>query len=168
MNKTVDSFHFVRGVTKRMVKTWIKQEPPREIPWTPLRRPLAECRVAMLSSAAIALKSDRPFDQDGERKNPWWGDPSYRVIPHGTRAEDIRIYHLHINPAFGEEDINCVLPVDRLEELKNEGLIGSISPVHFSYMGYMLQPDEFLHTSLPRIISHLHREEVDVVLLVPV
>ena len=40
MDKTVDSYKFIRGITQRMVKTWIKMEVPREIPWTPLAKPL--------------------------------------------------------------------------------------------------------------------------------
>ena len=34
--KTVDSFRFRRGATKRMIKSWTKLEQPREIPWEPL------------------------------------------------------------------------------------------------------------------------------------
>jgi hypothetical protein len=52
-----------------------------EIPWTPLSKPLADSTVALLSSVGLALKTDRPFDQEGERRNPWWGDPSYRILP---------------------------------------------------------------------------------------
>ena len=72
MDKTVDSYRFISGITKRMIRSWISMEPPREIPWTPLAKPLRECTVSLISSAGIALKSDRPFDQEGERRNPWF------------------------------------------------------------------------------------------------
>ena len=168
MCKTVDSYHFIWGLTKRMVKSWINLEPPREIPWTPLQKPVSESRVAMISTAAIALKSDIPFDQEGEKNNPWWGDPSYRIIPHGVKTEEINVYHQHIDTAFAEQDINCILPVDRLEELKNKGRIGSIAGSHYSFMGYTLQPDELLKKSVPQIIKRLREEQVDIVILVPV
>ncbi len=71
MTKTVDSYRFLGGITKRMVKSWIKMEQPRTIPWTPLDKPLSDCTVSLLSSAGIALKTDQPFDQEGERRNPW-------------------------------------------------------------------------------------------------
>jgi len=48
---------------------------PRPIPWTPLRRALEQCTIALLSTAGVALRGDKPFDQERERKNPWWGDP---------------------------------------------------------------------------------------------
>ena len=114
MEKIVDSYRFLSGVSKRLIRSWIKLESPREIPWTPLARSLSESTVALISTGGIALKTDRPFDQEGERKNPWWGDPSYRIIPRGTRTEDIRVYHLHIDPRPGEQDVNCLLPLERL------------------------------------------------------
>jgi hypothetical protein len=90
MAHTVDSYRFTGSITRRMLETWIKQEIPRPIPWAPLGKPLSECTVALLSSGGIALKSDTPFDQDGERRNPWWGDPSYRIIPKTATEKDIR------------------------------------------------------------------------------
>ncbi len=81
MPDQIDSFRFVDFVTKQIAKAWIAKEPKREIPWAPLEKPLHESTVAVISSGGIALKTDPPFDQDGERRNPWWGDPSYRIIP---------------------------------------------------------------------------------------
>jgi hypothetical protein len=45
----------------------------------------------LLSSAGIALKDDQPFDQEGERQNPWWGDPTYRVLPKTATEKDVRL-----------------------------------------------------------------------------
>jgi len=167
MEKIVDSYRFVSGITKRLVKTWIKLETPRTIPWTPLTKPLRECKVALISSGGIALKSDKPFEQEGERQNPWWGDPSYRIIPNKTKTEDIRVYHMHINPRFGEEDINSLLPIDRLSELVEQGEVGSSAQRHYSFMGYILDPKEFLERTIKEIIKNLKAEKADVVVLVP-
>ena len=167
MGKTVDSYHFVGGMTKRLVKTWIGMETPRPIPWTDLSRPLSECTVALISSGGMALKSDRAFDQEGESRNPWWGDPSYRVIPRGTRTEEIRVYHQHIDPSFAERDMNCLLPGDRLEELAEAGAVGGAAASHYSFMGYLLDPDEFLRDTVPQIVKHLQDESVDIAALVP-
>ncbi len=150
-----------------MIKSWIKLESPREIPWTPLAKPLSECTVALISTGGIALKSDRPFDQEGERRDPWWGDPSYRIIPHGTKTDDVRVYHLHINPSSAEQDINCLLPMERLDELAGAGKIGRAAPSHYSFMGYILEPTELLQNSIPAIIDHLRRDKVDAALFVP-
>jgi hypothetical protein len=71
MEKTVDSYRYLSGSTKRVAKSWIGMEQPRPMPWTPLARPLSECTVALISSAGVALSGDKPFDQEGERRNPW-------------------------------------------------------------------------------------------------
>jgi D-proline reductase (dithiol) PrdB len=167
MTKVVDSYRFIGGITKRLVRSWIKLEAGREIPWTPLSRPLSDCTVALISSGGIALKTDTPFDQEGERQNPWWGDPSFRIIPQSAKTEEIRVYHQHIDPSLAEEDINCLLPIDRLSELAESGRIGRAAPRHYSLMGYILEPEELLEVSTPAIIEQLHVDEVDLVLLVP-
>ena len=167
MQKTVDSYRFISGISRRMIETWIKMEKPRPIPWTPLSKPLSECKVAMISSGGIAMKNDKPFDQDGERQNPWWGDPSFRTIPKTASEQDVDIYHLHIRPDYARQDINCLLPLDRLEELAQSGEIGSVAETHYSIMGYLLQPEEMLENSIPAIVQQLNNEEVDVVILVP-
>lgn len=168
MTKQVDPYRFVDRLSRRVVDAWIKREPPREIPWTPLAKPLGDCRVALISTAGVALKEDRPFDQEGERQNPWWGDPSFRVIPHTATEEDVCIYHLHIDSGYAQQDLNCILPLQRLLALETAGEIGRSAPSHYSFMGYILQPQVLLEESTPAIIDRLQTENVDVVLLVPV
>jgi D-proline reductase (dithiol) PrdB len=160
MEKQVDSYRFISGITRRMVKTWAGMEKPREIPWTPLSKKLSDCTVA--------LKNDRPFDQEGERRNPWWGDPSYRVIPCSATESDVSFYHMHINPAPALQDLNCMLPLERLQELERLGEIGRSAPRHYSIMGYLLDPEQMLCESVPAIINSLRQDQVDAVLLVPV
>jgi D-proline reductase (dithiol) PrdB len=167
MTKTVDSYRFISGITRRMIKNWIKMETPRPIPWTPLTKPLSECTVALLSSAGVALKSDTPFDQEGERQNPWWGDPSYRVLPKDATEEQVRLYHLHIDPAYAEQDLDCLFPLQRLQELEDQGRIGRTSPRHYSIMGYILDPEELLTKTVPALIRDLKEDFADVVVLVP-
>jgi len=167
MTKIVDSYRFLSGMSKRLIRSWIKLESPREIPWTSLSKPLSDSTVALISTGGIALKTDRPFDQEGERKNPWWGDPSYRIIPRRTRTEDIRVYHMHIDPTLAEQDLNCLLPIERLEELVEMRKVGRVAASHYSFMGYILDPREFLEKSIPAIIEHLRADAVDVVVLIP-
>ena len=167
MPKTIDSYKFLSGITKRLAQNWAKMEVPKSIPWTPLAKPLSECRVALISSGGIALKTDIPFDQEGERQNPWWGDPSYRIIPRGTKTEEIKLYHLHVDPVPAEADLNCLLPIDRLIELEAAGEIGAAAPSHYTFMGYNLQPKVLLEETTLAIIRNLRDEAVDAVVLVP-
>ena len=164
----VDSYRFLNGISRRMIKSWISLEKPREIPWTPLGKPLRQCSVALISSAGLALATDKPFDQEVERQNPWFSDPSFRLIPRDTTATNIRVYHLHINPDFIQQDINCALSLMRLVELEAAGDIGRAASSHYSFIGYTCQPERLLQESVPAIIGKLREEKVDVVVLVPV
>jgi D-proline reductase (dithiol) PrdB len=165
-DQKVNSYRFLDGLSRRMIRSWISLEKPRDIPWAPLDKPLNRCTVALISSAGLALKTDKPFDQEIERQNPWISDPSFRVIPHGTATQDILVYHLHINPELIQQDINCALPVQRLAQLEASGEIGRVAPSHYSFIGYTCQPERLLDESVPAIISKLREEAVDVVVLV--
>jgi D-proline reductase (dithiol) PrdB len=164
---TVDSYRFLDGITRRVLKTWATRESYREIPWTPLARPLAECTVTLVSTAGLALETDEPFDQEGERQNPWWGDPTFRVLPREATEKDVRSWHLHGNAANVKEDLNCVLPLELLLELEAAGEIGRSAPRHHSFMGYILDPTELLGQSAPEMIRLMKEDAVDAVLLVP-
>ena len=137
------------------------------IPFTPLTKPLSECRVALLSTAGVARNDDRPFDQEGERRNPWWGDPSYRAIPLGTTEKDVRLYHLHIDPRFGESDLDVVLPMRRLTELSREGLVSSPALTHYSVMGFILDETDLVQKTAPAIAECMRADRVDAAALVP-
>ena len=65
---------------------------------------VAQWEHVTFSTAGVARNDDRPFDQDGERRDPWWGDPGFRAIPLGTTEKDVRLYHLHIDLGQAMED----------------------------------------------------------------
>jgi len=163
-----DSYRHLDLISRRVIKAWIGREQAAPIPWTPLPRPLAECTVALVSTAGIATHGDTPFDQEGERRNPWWGDPSYRVIPHGVTGDHGELYHMHIDPRFGKQDLDVVLPALRLAELAGQGVVGRAAPEHYSIMGYILEPAELVGTTAPAIAARMKAAQVDAALLVPV
>jgi len=163
----IDSYRYLDFVSRQVIKAWVGREVPRSIPWTPLARPLEECTVALVSSAGIALNGDTPFDQERERRNPWWGDPTYRLIPHGVTAADVGLYHLHADPRFAKEDLDVVLPAHRLEELARERFVGRVARSHYSIMGYILRPRELEEETAPAIAARMKTEGVDAAVLVP-
>jgi D-proline reductase (dithiol) PrdB len=163
----LDSYRFLDFATRQVMKAWAGRQEPGVIPFTPLPKPLRDCTVALVSTAGVARNDDRPFDQEGERRNPWWGDPTFRTIPLGTTEEDVRLYHLHIDPRFGEEDLDVVLPMRRLSELAAEGFVGRPAPTHHSTMGYILEPTELVEKTAPAIAERMRAEGVDAAALVP-
>jgi D-proline reductase (dithiol) PrdB len=149
------------------MKAWAARQERGVIPFTPLPKRLRECTIALVSTAGVARNDDQPFDQERERRDPWWGDPSFRVIPLGTTEQDVRIYHMHIDPRCGQTDLDVVLPLRRLTELAHEGIVGQPAPRHYSLMGYILDPTVLVDETAPAIAGRMRADDVDAVALVP-
>jgi D-proline reductase (dithiol) PrdB len=163
----IDSYRFLDFASRQVMKAWAARQEHGVIPFTPLARPLRECTLALVSTAGIARNDDKPFDQEHERRDPWWGDPSFRVIPIGTTEQDVRLYHMHIDPRFGEADLDVVLPMRRLTELAHEGIVGRPASRHYSIMGYILDPKLLVEETVPTIADGMRADKVDAVVLVP-
>ncbi len=165
----IDSYRFLDFATRQIMRAWAGREARarRTIPFAPLPKPLCECSLALVSTAGVARLDDRPFDQEGERRNPWWGDPTWRAIPRGTTEEQVRLYHLHIDPRFGQADLDVVLPMRRLDELVAEGLVGRSAGTHYSIMGYQLRSEVLEGETAPALARHMRAQGVDAAALVP-
>ena len=164
---SIDSYRFLDFGSRQVMKAWAARQEAGIIPFTPLAKPLRECTVALVSTAGIARNDDRPFDQERERRDPWWGDPSFRVIPLGTTEGEARIHHLHIDPRFGQADLDVVLPMRRLTELARDEVVGGAAPRHYSIMGYILDPTVLVEKTAPAIADAMCADHVDAAALVP-
>ncbi len=121
--------------------------------------PLAQRRVAIVSSAGLVVRGETPFRGR---------DADYRAIPSSTPADRLLISHISINfdrTGF-EEDRNVVFPLDRLNELAADGAIGSVAATHYSFMG-ATDPVQ-MEGHAREVAAHLKRDGVDAVLLSPV
>ena len=131
-----------------------------DVPWT-TPKPLHESRVAIVTTAGLRVESNADWNA---------GDQGFTQIPHD--AENLTI--AHYSPNFDRVgwvlDKNVVFPIDRLYELAEDGIIGSVAKTHISFMG--AQPDHTLETirldSGPAAAKLLTDDEVDLVLLTPV
>lgn len=132
------------------------------VPWTPLGKPLAEARVAIVTSCGVHLASDVPFDLDAPG-----GDVSWRALPGDARAADVAITHGHYDTRDARRDLNVVFPLDRLRELAAEGVVGSVAAWHYGFMGSIMRPAPLIARSAPEVAAQLKADAVDVVLLTP-
>ncbi len=134
-------------------------------PWTPLRKPLAECRVAIVSSAGATLPGQPDFDHDVRG-----GDPSFRVLPADARVADLRDGHRSwaFDHAGLRADPNLGMPLDRLHELAARREIGEVAPRHLSCMGSLTSVGRLMRDTAPAAVQTLVDDAVDVALLVPV
>ncbi len=141
---------------------WHRIDP---VPCASLRRPLGDCRVALVSSAGLVAPGDEPFD-DGVRGGDW----SFRLIP--SDADLAALEEHHRSDSFShagiEADRNLALPLHRLHELAAEGAIGAVAPRHISLMGSITAPGRLRRETLPAVADLLAADGVDVALMVPV
>jgi D-proline reductase (dithiol) PrdB len=129
-----------------------------------MRQELSQSKLALVTSAGLHLRDDRPFIS-----NPKGGDTSYRVIPSTAKAAEITQSHASIgfDRTAIYQDINVTLPIDRIRELAARGVIGSVAPNAYSFMGALRNPRGIVEETGPEVARRLQDEGVDVVLLTP-
>lgn len=134
------------------------------IPWAPLRRPLREATVALVTTAGVHLKGDTPFDMTDPE-----GDPSFRSFPADTPSEALMITHNYYDHSAADRDLNVVLPLDRMRELTASGRIAGLAPTVYSFMGHIdgHHVETLLQQTAPEVARRLTAEEVDAVILTP-
>jgi D-proline reductase (dithiol) PrdB len=168
--RTVDPWRFAGSFIAKALGGAIPDEPDHEpIPWTPLEKPLAACRVALLSTAGLSMRGDAPFDMEYERQHPTRGDSSWRRIRSDATSASVDVNHLHIDTGYIERDLNVALPLERLHELVAEGEVGDAAATHYSIMGYQGgNTTALVEHSAPEIAAAMQSEEVDLAILAPV
>jgi D-proline reductase (dithiol) PrdB len=141
---------------------WRRIDP---VPWTPLRKLLSQCRLALVSSAGFVLPDQSPFDESFRG-----GDPSFREIP--AEVEVRTLVDTHRSESFDHsglrQDPNVAFPLDRVRELAAAGRIGSVNHRHLSCMGSITAPGRLIKETAPPAVRKLVEDGVDVALLVPV
>src|SRR5690242_1833717 len=87
---------------------------------TPLRKPLAECTIAVITTAGLSLTEQPPF-----KTTIKMGDSSFREFPGDISPQVLEMNHR--SWAFDQtgilRDRNLVMPLDRLREMSERGEI---------------------------------------------
>lgn len=135
-----------------------------ETPFTPLGKPLAQCRLALVTTAGVHLKSELPFDMADST-----GDPTFRVVPESSAREQVTITHNYYDHKDADQDLNIVFPLDRLRELVAEGRLGSLAARHYGFMGHIQENHfpRFVNEEIPRAAAMMKQDKVDVALITP-
>jgi D-proline reductase (dithiol) PrdB len=127
-------------------------------PWTPLGKPLAAARLALVTTAGLHVRGDAPFTS---------GHQGYRTIPSATPARDIVQSHTSIG--FDRtgllQDLNVVFPIDRVRDLVAAGELGGLAANNYSFLGAQRTYDGILGESGPAVARQLRADGVDVVFL---
>ena len=148
---------FGRWISKVIALPQLKKLTTDPIPWTPLRKPLSECRVVLISTGGVHRRSDRPFNLNG--------DATFRVIPRDAVAGDLAISHQAYDRTDALRDINLVFPLERLREIESEGVIGELAAEHYGFG--LMGSAERLMPSIREVAQRIKSAGVELALLVP-
>ncbi len=144
------------------VYPWRRIDP---VPCAPLRKPIAESRVALVTTAGLVPASEPAFDQHIKG-----GDFSYRIVTADADLQTLR--ECHRSQSFDhsgiEQDRNVAFPLERLHELARNKEIGDVAARHLSFMGSITAPGRLVRRTAPEAAQRLIEDRVDVALLVPV
>ncbi|MBI3753752.1 MAG: hypothetical protein HY266_06910 [Deltaproteobacteria bacterium] len=150
-----------------LVERWVEHAAPWKvegIPWAPMARPLKECKIAIVTTAGVHLKTQKPFDMRDTN-----GDPTYREIPRDVPKAQLMITHDYYDHRDADKDINIVFPIDRLKEFKETGEIGDVAETNFGFMGHI--NGGYIYTLLnetaPEAAEKLKAQGTDAVILTP-
>lgn len=132
---------------------------PSKPAWCPISKPLSQSRVALLSSAALRLAHQEPFIPRE--------DFGYRRVPSEPSAGDLVIDHHSGIGRVPKQDPEIVFPRTALANLQRRGIVGSLAPFHFSFMGGLRDHGKIENELATSITNDLKQAQVDLALLVP-
>jgi D-proline reductase (dithiol) PrdB len=130
----------------------------RRAPFNPARRALPMLNLALITSAGAYIDGTAPFGDS---------DPSFREIPIEVESAGLRYAARGYDPAAVQQDMNAEVPVERLLEFENNGIIGQLNPVFWSFSGFIPDAALLVEELVPKLLERINRYEVQAALLVP-
>jgi len=119
--------------------------------------PSEQRRVSVVTTAAISKRGDKPFS---------WLARDHRVFHKTDR--DLVMTHVaaEFDRSAWQQDLNVIVPLDRLEEMAQAGEIGSVADEHYSFMG--AADPVTMEKSAREAAKRMKHEGVDTVFLIPI
>ena len=122
-------------------------------------KPLAEATVALVTTASLHHPDQEDFAVV---------DTGYRVLDGSRRDYVAGHWSPNFDGAGFAYDMNTVFPLDRLDELAEQGVIGRVADKHLAYAGNQFDLNAITIDSAPAGAKFLKEQGTDVVLLTPV
>ncbi len=132
------------------------------VPLAKLKKPLSESRLTFVSTAGVQPKDSIPFDT----VHPI-GDYTFRRVPSDSKPTDLEIHQLKYPTLGAKRDLNVIFPIERLQELAKEKVIGGLTTNFFSFIGYNMDAERLERTLAEDIADAVEAEKPDAVLLAP-
>lgn len=120
--------------------------------------------MALITTAGVHLRGQAPFDMENVD-----GDATYRELPAQAAAGDFTITHKYYDHSDADRDLNVVFPLAHFRDLVARGVIGSLAPRHYGFMGHIEGEQATLLTrkTAPEVAAKLRQDGVDFAFLTP-
>ena len=137
---------------------WVESSKPSA--WVPLKKPLAESRLALVASGGVYQAGQVAFHHRD--------DTSYRAISTDVKVSDLRTSHFAYDQTAARADPNVVFPIESLRRMVESGRLGGLGPHSYTCMGGIYSSRRVREDLAPEIARRIREDEVDLVILVPV
>jgi hypothetical protein len=135
-----------------------------DTPFTPLARPLAECRVGLVTTSEMVIRG-REAELDHIENDP--KRPGYS-LPMGTPTKDLYSRKASYDKyATTLDDVDAFLPLTHLTRFVEEARIRSLAP-RFQVVHSQYSQRRTLTVDAPRVLAEHREDRVDVAVLTAV
>jgi hypothetical protein len=133
-----------------------------DVPFTPLGKPLAECRVGLITTSEMAIHGEPlPVAEDDPLRDPYWLPADTPVAKLYSRKTAYDRF------ATTLDDVDSYLPLTHLREMVAAGRIAGLAP-RFEMAFSQYSQRKTLKVDAPRIEGWLREDRVDVAVLTAV
>jgi D-proline reductase (dithiol) PrdB len=116
----------------------------------------------MLTSGGISRRVSAPFDPNARN------DHRLDVIDRDTPSDDFQIHDSYYDHTDADRDLNCIFPIDRLNEMAARGEIAGVAPRLWSgFMGRIYNRSKVRDESGPAFVESLKADGVDLLVAIP-
>ena len=135
-----------------------------EVPFTPLSKPLAQSRVALLTTAAPYHPDKGPQDA----RAPYNAAAKFYQVYSGDTAcdHDVRVSHVMVDRRHLSDDLNTWFPLPALRRAVSRGEIGSLTP-RFHGVPTNRSQRHTLEVDAPEVLRRCQADGAEVAILVP-
>ena len=130
-------------------------------PWAESPLAVKDSKVAIVTTAGFFVKGQEPL-----RETKFQGDFSYRILPRDITLSRLAVGRALLDDRFALLDPNLLLPIDRLKELVEDGVVREASANHYSFSGYCTDYEPLLSGSAKDVARRLRYEGVDKVIVI--
>ena len=129
---------------------------PTEESWTePV--PANKRRISIVSTAAVSRRGDKPFSLLAKDSRTFHKTDRDLVMTHVA---------VEFDRSAWQQDLNTIIPLDRLEEMAADGEIASVADEHYSFMG--AADPVTMEKSARAAAAKMKLEGVNTVFLIPI